>query len=182
MRKIFSKKNIALLCLLCLTATLLCGVVYAAPEAEDSAGTQVRETVPLYIDGIRVGDGILMDSTTYVPLRAFCRAMGRDLHIEWDEETETMTVKLERVIGEDEDECYEVDDWPVLEPPVEGVTGLAPQKGKKATFLIRILFRQHASWQGSVTWLEGGGEQTFRSVMELIHLMDSALGGCVTPQ
>lgn len=52
------------------------------------------------------------------------------------------------------------------------------QTGKCGTFMIRLLFRQHISWQGSVVWLEGGGKQTFRSVLELILLMDSALGGC----
>ena len=51
--------------------------------------------------------------------------------------------------------------------------------GQKATFQIRLMFRQHASWQGSVTWIEGKGEQTFRSVLELVLLMDSALGGCL---
>jgi len=54
----------------------------------------------------------------------------------------------------------------------------ATQTGALGTFVIRIMFRQHASWQGSVTWLEGKGEQTFRSVLELILLLDSALGGC----
>lgn len=49
------------------------------------------------------------------------------------------------------------------------------QMGKKATFLVRILFRQHTSWQGSITWVEGRGKQNFRSVLELILLMDSAL-------
>jgi hypothetical protein len=48
--------------------------------------------------------------------------------------------------------------------------------GCAATFEVRILFRQNASWQGSVTWLEGRREQSFRSVLELILLMDSALG------
>lgn len=49
------------------------------------------------------------------------------------------------------------------------------QSGKLATFAVRILFRQNASWQGSVTWLEGKREESFRSVLELILLMDSAL-------
>ncbi len=49
------------------------------------------------------------------------------------------------------------------------------QTGKRATFSVRILFRQNASWQGSVTWLEGGMEQSFRSALELIFLMDNAL-------
>ena len=49
-------------------------------------------------------------------------------------------------------------------------------RGAVATFSIRILFRQNASWQGSVTWLEGNQEEFFRSVLELIVLMDNALG------
>ena len=47
--------------------------------------------------------------------------------------------------------------------------------GTQATFAIKILFRQNASWQGSITWLEGKREQSFRSVLELILLMSTAL-------
>ncbi|MBQ3147093.1 MAG: hypothetical protein IJB91_05120 [Oscillospiraceae bacterium] len=47
--------------------------------------------------------------------------------------------------------------------------------GDLATFAVKILFRQNASWQGSVTWLEGKREQSFRSVLELILLMSTAL-------
>jgi len=47
--------------------------------------------------------------------------------------------------------------------------------GKEATFCLRVLFRQNASWQGSLTWLEGKKEESFRSVLELILLMNSAL-------
>ena len=58
--------------------------------------------------------------------------------------------------------------------------GTAPPKkgiytGGKATFALRILFRQNASWQGSVTWLEQQQEQSFRSVLELLLLIDNAL-------
>lgn len=49
------------------------------------------------------------------------------------------------------------------------------RKGQAATFVVKVLFRQNASWQGSVLWQEGGKEQSFRSVLELIFLMDSAL-------
>jgi len=48
-------------------------------------------------------------------------------------------------------------------------------QGKLATFAVRVLFRQNASWQGSVTWLEGGRDESFRSVLELLFLMNSAL-------
>ena len=55
-------------------------------------------------------------------------------------------------------------------PPDQG-----PQEGKLGTFSIRVIFRQNASWQGSVTWLEGGRDESFRSVLELLLLMHSAL-------
>ncbi len=50
-------------------------------------------------------------------------------------------------------------------------------EGALATFSVRILFRQNASWQGSVRWLEEGREQSFRSALELIFLIDSVLCG-----
>ena len=57
-------------------------------------------------------------------------------------------------------------------PPISGTP---PRPGESATFSIRILFRQNASWQGRVTWMEGRQEQTFRSALELILLLDNAL-------
>jgi N-acetylmuramoyl-L-alanine amidase len=110
MHSIFSKKNIAMLCLFCLTVTLLCGAGLAPESDEPVTEAAAQDAIPLYVDGIRVGDGVLMDSTTYVPLRAFCRAMGRDLHMDWDEETQTMTVTLERDI-----ELHPQTDWDVEE-------------------------------------------------------------------
>lgn len=49
------------------------------------------------------------------------------------------------------------------------------RKGTLATFQIKILFRQNASWQGIVTWIDGRREESFRSALELILLMDSAI-------
>ena len=49
------------------------------------------------------------------------------------------------------------------------------KEGKIATFVLRILFRQNSSWQGAVTWQEGKKEECFRSVLELLLLLDSAL-------
>lgn len=48
-------------------------------------------------------------------------------------------------------------------------------KGKKGTFTLKILFRQNASWQGFVLWEERGLKKSFRSVLELLILMNSAL-------
>ena len=53
------------------------------------------------------------------------------------------------------------------------------REGQLATFAVRILMRQNATWQGAVTWLEGGRSQNFRSALELVLLMDSALRGAV---
>ena len=47
--------------------------------------------------------------------------------------------------------------------------------GALATFKLKVLFRQNASWQGTLTWLDNKQEQTFRSNLEMIMLMDSAL-------
>jgi hypothetical protein len=47
--------------------------------------------------------------------------------------------------------------------------------GQKATFVVHVKCRQNATWQGSVDWLEGRSSQQFRSSLELIKLMDSAL-------
>ena len=62
--------------------------------------------------------------------------------------------------------------------PPESVDPVAREAaGKAGTFDIRLLFRQHASWQGTVRWAEGGSEMSFRSVLELILLINSALAG-----
>ena len=48
-------------------------------------------------------------------------------------------------------------------------------RGVQATFELQILFRQHTSWQGVIFWRDQCRQQSFRSVLELILLIDSAL-------
>ena len=64
---------------------------------------------------------------------------------------------------------------PPRQHPPEDTAILDVKAGAVATFSLRILFRQNASWQGSIRWLEEKQEQHFRSVLELIILMDNAL-------
>ena len=47
------------------------------------------------------------------------------------------------------------------------------------TFVVSILYTQHSSWQGSVNWISKDGTKTqcFRSALELIRLIDDAVGG-----
>jgi len=44
-----------------------------------------------------------------------------------------------------------------------------------ATFQINVMFRQNATWQGRLLWIDENMEASFRSVLELIRLLDSAL-------
>lgn len=50
--------------------------------------------------------------------------------------------------------------------------------GEKATFIVQVQFRQNATWLGSISWVEQKKEQKFRSALEMIKLMDSALNEC----
>lgn len=49
------------------------------------------------------------------------------------------------------------------------------QRGKDATFIIRVSHRQHSSWQGEVTWIDGKKKEYFRSALELVKMIDEAL-------
>lgn len=45
---------------------------------------------------------------------------------------------------------------------------------KKATFVVQVQYREHATWQGTINWVEKNEEKPFRSALELIKLIDSA--------
>ncbi|MDU7339293.1 MAG: hypothetical protein E7L17_14415 [Clostridium sp.] len=46
---------------------------------------------------------------------------------------------------------------------------------EKATFVVDVLYRRASTWQGNLHWLEGEKESPFRSEIELLSLMNSAL-------
>jgi len=43
------------------------------------------------------------------------------------------------------------------------------------TFEIHVRFRQNASWQGQILWVENDLKKDFRSELEMLKLMDEAL-------
>lgn len=49
------------------------------------------------------------------------------------------------------------------------------QKGKKGTFVVHVQYRQNTTWQGEVLWAEKRESRKFRSALELLKLIDSAL-------
>lgn len=62
-----------------------------------------------------------------------------------------------------------------LQPENQEQSIPAARKGAWATFELKVIFRQHTSWQGTILWKERKREYSFRSVLELVFLMDSAL-------
>ncbi|NCB94653.1 MAG: hypothetical protein EOM40_19200 [Clostridia bacterium] len=54
---------------------------------------------------------------------------------------------------------------------------MSEKEKKTGTFIVKILDRQNATWQGSVTWVDERKEQYFRSALELLKLIDGALDG-----
>lgn len=51
----------------------------------------------------------------------------------------------------------------------------AGQNGHRKTFVVQVINCQNATWQGTVTLTDKGQRQSFRSALELIKLLDSAL-------
>lgn len=65
--------------------------------------------------------------------------------------------------------------------PVDGGFSLqrkpaAPERTPAlAVFQINVMFRQNATWQGNLLWVDVNEEAHFRSVLELLMLLNSAL-------
>ncbi|MEA5136863.1 MAG: hypothetical protein VB035_12075 [Candidatus Fimivivens sp.] len=48
-------------------------------------------------------------------------------------------------------------------------------KQSNDTFIVQIAYQQNDTWQGTLKWMNQGKEAHFRSTLELIHMIDSAL-------
>lgn len=46
---------------------------------------------------------------------------------------------------------------------------------QQGTFIVKVEHCQNNSWQGKVTWADENKTQRFRSMLELIKLMDEAV-------
>lgn len=55
---------------------------------------------------------------------------------------------------------------PIAEP--------SSQPAAIATFLVRVQFRQNATWQGRIHWLENKKYSSFTSVLEMMNLLQKA--------
>ena len=52
---------------------------------------------------------------------------------------------------------------------------LLSKHGDIGTFIVRVQHRQNSSWQGRITWMEEDKTIYFRSVWEMIKLIESAV-------
>ncbi len=59
---------------------------------------------------------------------------------------------------------------------------LLNKHGDLGSFIICVQHRQNSSWQGRITWMENNKTLYFRSVWELIKLIDSALDTVSAPE
>ena len=59
---------------------------------------------------------------------------------------------------------------------------LLMQHGDLGSFIIRVQHRQNSSWQGRLTWVEKDQTVNFRSIWEMVKLMESALNTMGNPE
>lgn len=52
---------------------------------------------------------------------------------------------------------------------------LLSRHGDLGSFIVRVQHRQNSSWQGTLTWMEQDKTVHFRSIWEMIKLVESAL-------
>ena len=57
------------------------------------------------------------------------------------------------------------------------MSGERLQNGRRENFVIRILGKEHSTWQGELFWVDRQEKRYFRSALELLKLIDSALMG-----
>ncbi len=43
------------------------------------------------------------------------------------------------------------------------------------TFIVQVRYRRNGTWQGSVSWMNGNKKTEFRSVLELLRLMEDTM-------
>ncbi len=51
----------------------------------------------------------------------------------------------------------------------------------ESAFLVRVMYRQNATWMGEIQWLDGREKLHFRSFLEMVTLMQQAMEKSGTP-
>ena len=59
---------------------------------------------------------------------------------------------------------------------------LLSKHGDLGTFIVRVQHRQNSSWQGRITWMEQDKTVSFRSVWEMVKLIENAVDTVCTEE
>ena len=59
---------------------------------------------------------------------------------------------------------------------------LLRQHGDLGSFIVRVQHRQNSSWQGRITWMEKNQTVYFRSVWDMMKLIENALDTVCPPE
>lgn len=89
MKKSYISK-VCIICVICMIAFMAFGIPSQATD--DNIPTPVKTDIPIYMNGIKISNGLLINETSYIPLRAFVNSLGYPTNIAWDSETKTVTV------------------------------------------------------------------------------------------
>lgn len=80
--------TILILCVVCVFTLVMSGYT----SANEADTVVVDNTVPLYLNGIKVADGYMIGETTYASVRSFSEVLCEDLDITWDSEIQTVSL------------------------------------------------------------------------------------------
>jgi hypothetical protein len=61
---------------------------------------------------------------------------------------------------------------PDLKPDLQRIK---EKRGQLGTFVVYVKYRQNATWQGEILWVEEQEKQYFQSALELLKMIDGAL-------
>ena len=91
---------ITVLCIVALMVVMIgaAGTDYVYESDAAAVGNYVE--IPLYVNGVRVGSGLQINGTTYVPVIEFCEGLDRVVDVSWNEETATATARMDGLIVE----------------------------------------------------------------------------------
>ena len=51
---------------------------------------------------------------------------------------------------------------------------------ERASFMVHVVYRQYNTWQGTITWIEENITSRFKSVLEMLKLMDDVVNSSVS--
>ena len=128
---------------------------------------ELNKTVLIYVDSyensVPIGDACILFNEDYFHFNSLSQLLiGINDQIEHDNNSSQTFTNLEKFHAG-------------LEQDGASYTVHHHHKGRVATFSILLICRHNSSWQGEITWLEKRKKENFRSVLELIMILDSAL-------